>query len=155
MVNPLWHDPATIRRILPHREPFLFVDRVVAFEPGKRILAEKDLLSDECFFSGHFPGQPIMPGVLVSEALAQTSGLLLGLTRRHDSGDPDPKAMEHLFLTNVNMKYPSTAEPGETLMLKSELRKSYGRMFLFQVSASAGNRKIAAGTLSLAAKPSQ
>lgn len=153
MVNSSWHDPAAIRRILPHREPFLFVDRIVDFEPGKRILAEKDLAQGECFFAGHFPGQPVMPGVLVSEALAQTSGLLLGLTRRDENGNSDPKDMEHLFLTNVNMKYPSTAEPGEKLMLASELRKSYGRMFLFQVSASAGDRKIASGTLSLAAKP--
>lgn len=153
MVKPSWQDPATILKILPHRPPFLFVDRVVDFEPGKRIRTEKDLMPDEYFFTGHFPEQPIMPGVLVSEALAQTSGLLLGLTLWHGKKDPDSKGMEHLFLTHVNMKYTSTAGPGETLVLESELRKSYGRMFLFQVSASAGDRKIASGTLSLASKP--
>lgn len=153
MTKPSWHDPAIIPMILPHREPFLFVDRVVEFEPGKTILAEKDLAPEAFFFAGHFPGQPVMPGVLVSEALAQTSGLLLGLTRGHEKGDLDPKGMGRLFLANVNMKYPSTAEPCETLVLSSELRKSYGRMFLFQVSAAAGDRKIAVGTLSLAGKP--
>ena len=74
--------------ILPHRPPFLFVDRVLALEPHKSILAERTLRPEEPQFAGHFPGRPIMPGVLVAEALAQTSGLLLGLSEKC----PEPTA---------------------------------------------------------------
>ena len=81
--QPLF-DNRFIQEILPHRNPFLFVDRVTDFEGGKHIIARKDLCLDDPFFAGHFPGNPIMPGVLVSEALAQTSGLLLGLTWREE-----------------------------------------------------------------------
>ncbi|TET85952.1 MAG: UDP-3-O-[3-hydroxymyristoyl] N-acetylglucosamine deacetylase, partial [Desulfobacteraceae bacterium] len=77
--HPLY-DISVIEEILPHRSPFLFVDRVIKLEVGKKIITKKDLSPDNSFFAGHFPGRPIMPGVLVSEALAQTSGLLLGLT---------------------------------------------------------------------------
>ena len=69
-----------IEQILPHRSPFLFVDAVRELDAGKRILAELELRADEPHFEGHFPGRPIMPGVLIAEALAQTSGLLLALS---------------------------------------------------------------------------
>jgi 3-hydroxyacyl-[acyl-carrier-protein] dehydratase len=136
-----------IEDILPHRSPFLFVDRVTAVELGKRIVAEKDLCAEACFFAGHFPGRPIMPGVLVSEALAQTSGLLLGLTQKE-------KSVSHgqipYFLANVNMKFFSPAKPGETLRLESVLKKAYGHLFLFDVSAYVMTTPIAKGTLALA-----
>src|SRR5690242_21229795 len=69
-----------IAAILPHRYPFLLVDRVIALEPGKRITALKNVTTNEPFFQGHFPGHPVMPGVLIVEALAQASGLLIGLS---------------------------------------------------------------------------
>ena len=80
MKNQLLYDISLIKEILPHRSPFLFVDRIMELKAGERIVAEKDLSPDESFFKGHFPGNPIMPGVLVTEALAQTSGLLIGLS---------------------------------------------------------------------------
>ena len=69
-----------IERLLPHRYPFLLVDRVVEFEKDKRVLAYKNVTCNEPFFTGHFPGHPVMPGVLVVEALAQAGGLLTQLT---------------------------------------------------------------------------
>ena len=78
MTNKPIYDSSFIRELLPHQSPFLFVDRVMEIKTGEKIVAEKDLLPDEAFFAGHFPGRPLMPGVLVTEALAQTSGLLLG-----------------------------------------------------------------------------
>ena len=72
---------AEIERLLPHRYPFLLVDRVVEFEKDKRVLAYKNVSCNEPFFTGHFPGHPVMPGVLVVEALAQDGGLLTQLSR--------------------------------------------------------------------------
>ena len=72
-------DSAEIERLLPHRYPFLLVDRVVEFEKDKRVLAYKNVTCNEPFFTGHFPGHPVMPGVLVIEALAQAGGLLTQL----------------------------------------------------------------------------
>ena len=73
-------DIATIQTLLPHRYPFLLVDRVVEFEPHKRVLAYKNVTCNEPFFQGHFPGHPVMPGVLVVEALAQAGGVLTQLS---------------------------------------------------------------------------
>ncbi|MEO6264326.1 MAG: 3-hydroxyacyl-ACP dehydratase FabZ, partial [Luteimonas sp.] len=77
-------DVTGIQKLLPHRYPFLLVDRVVEFEPHKRVLGIKSITINEPFFQGHFPGHPVMPGVLVIEALAQAGGLLTQLSR-----DPD------------------------------------------------------------------
>ena len=71
-----------IQALLPHRYPFLLIDRVVEFEPGARILAFKNLTINEPFFQGHFPSRPVMPGVLVVEALAQAGGVLYQLTQQ-------------------------------------------------------------------------
>jgi 3-hydroxymyristoyl/3-hydroxydecanoyl-(acyl carrier protein) dehydratase len=70
MTPNLIMDTSDIKKMLPHREPFLFIDRVIEFKPNEMIKAEKDLLPDMVFFAGHFPGTPIMPGVLTTEALA-------------------------------------------------------------------------------------
>jgi 3-hydroxyacyl-[acyl-carrier-protein] dehydratase len=137
-----------IKEILPHRSPFLFVDRVMELETGERIIAEKDLSPDEWYFAGHFPGRPILPGVLVSEALAQASGFLLGFTWKGvDATSVQTK--RGLFLANVNIKFISPVKPGEVLLLASILKKEYGGMFLFHVEASVGDLKIAGGTLIL------
>ncbi len=138
-------DVAVIKEILPHRSPFLFVDRVVKINYGENIAAEKDLSPDEWFFSGHFPGKPIVPGVIVSEALAQTSGLLLGLTFKIQG-----REQADLFLANLTIKFVTPAKPGETIRLAATLKKTYGKMFLFEVAANVLNRRIAKGTLMLA-----
>jgi 3-hydroxymyristoyl/3-hydroxydecanoyl-(acyl carrier protein) dehydratase len=142
MSNPTSYDVQMIKKILPHRTPFLFVDRVVECIGSDKIIAEKVLLPDEWYFSGHFPGRPIMPGVLVSEALAQTCGLLLGLK----GGGRN----QLFFLASLNIKFSSPARPGETLHLEADLKKKFGGLFLFDVSAYADRRRIAFGTLSLA-----
>ena len=71
-----------IQQVLPHRTPFLFVDKILEFNAGISIVTERYVSSREAFFRGHFPDNPVMPGVLITEALAQTSGLLIGLTLR-------------------------------------------------------------------------
>jgi 3-hydroxyacyl-[acyl-carrier-protein] dehydratase len=142
--KPLY-DQSAVREVLPQAEPFVFVDRVMEMNAGENIIAEKDLMQDEVFFAGHFPGRPLMPGVLVSEALAQTSGLLLGLSS--SQGDKDKQGY---FLASVNMKYLSVARPGDTLRLESRLVKGFADMYMFDVTASVGDLKVAKGSLSLA-----
>ena len=144
------YDISVIKDILPHRSPFLFVDRVIKFSVSEKIVAEKDLSGDEPFFAGHFPGNPIMPGVLVSEALAQTSGLLLGLTWKHRNEFVHGEGPGFISLASFSLKFPSPAKPGDRLRLESELKKEYGRLFFFQVVARVGRRQIAGGTLTLA-----
>jgi UDP-3-O-[3-hydroxymyristoyl] N-acetylglucosamine deacetylase/3-hydroxyacyl-[acyl-carrier-protein] dehydratase len=143
------YDKSVIKEILPHRSPFLFVDRIMELKVGEKIIAEKDILPDEIFFAGHFPGNPILPGILVSEALAQTSGLLLGLTWNEKGESGIQKKPGLLYLANINMKFSSPAGPGETLRLEAALKKTYGKLFLFDVAANVEDRSVARGTLAL------
>lgn len=135
--------------ILPHRPPFLFVDRVTELEPGRRIVAERVLRPDEPQFAGHFPGRAIMPGVLVTEALAQTSGLLLGLSEKV-AGTAPPERPKMFFLAGNNMKYKHPAVPGDRLELRAQAEGFFADLFRFSVEASAGRNLIASGSLTLA-----
>jgi len=149
MANKPIYDSSFIRKLLPHQSPFLFVDRIMEIKAGEKIVAEKDLLPDDTFFAGHFPGRPLMPGVLVTEALAQTSGLLLGLSameKDHHAGE----GRQGYFLASVNMKYLTPAKPGQTLRLEAGLVKGYTGLFLFDVAAFVEDIQIAKGKLALA-----
>lgn len=139
---------SVIKKILPHREPFLFVEKVVAFEKNKSIVAQKRLSAREDYFRGHFPGRPVMPGVLVVEALAQASGLLLGLTNLAEQ-TPSSQNGPGLYLARTDIKFLSPAEPRQTLHLQSKFKKAFGRLYLFEVAALVENRLIAAGSLAL------
>jgi 3-hydroxymyristoyl/3-hydroxydecanoyl-(acyl carrier protein) dehydratase len=147
--QPLY-DTSAVESILPHRAPFLLVDRGTELVAGERITAERDLRPEEPWFFGHFPGNPILPGVLVSEALAQTSGLLLGLTWKSAGNAEDPDLPRSFYLAAVNMKFSSPARPGETLRLEASIKRAYGKLCLFDAAAYAEERRIAAGTLTLA-----
>jgi len=135
--------------VLPHRPPFLFVDRVTKLKPGAFILAERRLRADEPQFTGHFPGRPIMPGVLVAEALAQTSGLLLGLSE-WVTARVLPEKPKAFFLGATNLKFTHPAVPGDLLILRAEGDRSFSGLFRFQVEATVGRNLIASGTLTLA-----
>jgi len=139
-----------IKKILPHRSPFLFVDRVIGFTSGQEITAEKDLSADEPYFAGHFPQKPIMPGVLIGEALAQASGLLLGLTYGDKGDDHSSREAYPFVLASLDIKFVATVRPGVVLGLGSRLLKSFGNLSLFKVTASIDNRQVAGGTLKLA-----
>jgi 3-hydroxymyristoyl/3-hydroxydecanoyl-(acyl carrier protein) dehydratase len=135
--------------VLPHRPPFLFVDRVMRLEPHKLIVAERTLRPDEPQFAGHFPGRPIMPGVLITEALAQTSGLLVGLSEKLSSGAPPEKPKSYV-LALVNIKFTHPAVPGDVLVLRAASERQFGALHRFNVEATAGGNPIAAGSLTLA-----
>jgi 3-hydroxyacyl-[acyl-carrier-protein] dehydratase len=113
-----------IKKILPHRYPMLMVDRVLEIEPGKRIVGVKSISANEAIFQGHFPGQPIFPGVLMLEALAQLSCVLV----LRDLGIPGSVA---LFTGLDNVSFRRMVIPGDQLRLESEvdkLRVPFGRM---------------------------
>ena len=152
MSKNIIYDTEAIKEILPHRPPFLFVDHVVSFTPDKKIETERYLHGDEPFFKGHFPEKPIMPGVLVTDALAQTSGLLWGFSKKAAESEtrsetPPP---EIFFLAAANMKYLNPAYPGETLHLTSYAEKNFGTLYTYNVEASVKQKMIAKGKLTLA-----
>jgi UDP-3-O-[3-hydroxymyristoyl] N-acetylglucosamine deacetylase/3-hydroxyacyl-[acyl-carrier-protein] dehydratase len=111
-----------IIKALPHRYPFLLVDRILEHEPGKRIVGLKNVTINEPFFQGHFPGHPIMPGVLIVECMAQVGGLLM-LT---DVGDAAQLVMYFTSLDNVKWRKP--VKPGDQLRLEIEMVQRRGRM---------------------------
>ncbi|MDX9786159.1 MAG: 3-hydroxyacyl-ACP dehydratase FabZ family protein [Desulfobacterales bacterium] len=138
-----------ILRLLPHRDPFLFVDKILSVEDNRRVIAEKHLDPDSGFFAGHFPGHPVMPGVLISEALAQTGGILIGIRLQAEKG-VEGLAGKGVFLASVHMKYYQPALPGQTIRLEAELKKEFAGMYLFDVAAFESDKCIAKGSISLA-----
>jgi 3-hydroxyacyl-[acyl-carrier-protein] dehydratase len=119
-------DVVAIQRLLPHRYPFLLVDRVVEFEANKRIVGIKNVTINEPFFQGHFPGHPVMPGVLVIEALAQTGGIL---TQISHASDADGKLF---YLVKVdNAKFTKMVVPGDQLVLEVELKRNIRNMAMY------------------------
>lgn len=104
-----------IQRLLPHRYPFLLVDRIVEMEANKRIVGIKNVTINEPFFQGHFPGHPIMPGVLIVEAMAQVGGVLLMGT----VDDPESKVVYFMSLDNIKFRKP--VRPGDQLRFEIEI----------------------------------
>jgi 3-hydroxyacyl-[acyl-carrier-protein] dehydratase len=120
-----------ILKKLPHRYPFLLVDRVIELELGKRIKAVKNVSVNEPFFAGHFPHRPVMPGVLMLEALAQTSALLAFETM---SASPDNKSVYYLAgIDGARFKRP--VEPGDQLILEAEIDRVRAGLFKFNARA--------------------
>ena len=119
-------DVPAIQELLPHRYPFLLVDRVVELEPNKRVLAYKNVTANENFFNGHFPGRPVMPGVLVIEALAQAGGLL---TQLSTGGESDGKLF---YLVKIDgAKFSRMVVPGDRLELEVTLKRVIRNMAMY------------------------
>jgi beta-hydroxyacyl-ACP dehydratase FabZ len=105
-----------IQEMLPHRYPFLLVDRILEIEPGRRVVGLKNVTINEAFFQGHFPGQPIMPGVLIIEAMAQVGGVLLMRTL---NASPEKKL---LYFTGIDRaKFRRPVLPGDQIRFEVEL----------------------------------
>ena len=116
-------DAPEIAALLPHRYPFLLVDRVVEVEVGKRIVAIKNVTVNEPFFAGHFPGYPIMPGVLLCEAVVQAGGILVRLT----STEVDDQAQMLAMLTSLDrVRFRQKVTPGDQLRLEVEAVRRRG-----------------------------
>jgi len=110
-------DVRWIESVLPHRYPMLLVDRVLEIEPGKRIVATKNVSINESFFVGHFPGQPVMPGVLVVEGMAQAGGILL----LHDIAERDRKLLYFMAIERARFRRPIV--PGDQIRYEVEVMR--------------------------------
>ena len=130
-----------IMRYLPHRYPFLLVDRIVEMEPGKRIVGIKNVSSNEPFFQGHFPGHPIMPGVLIIEAMAQTAGVLSMLMVE----DPSSKVIYFMSIDKAKFRHP--VSPGDQLRLELDVIKIRVPIMKFAGKAFVGDKKVAEAEL--------
>jgi len=111
---------------LPHRYPFLMIDRILEFEADKRVVGLKNVTINEPFFQGHFPGEPIMPGVLIVEAMAQAAGIL-GLSRLSQT---NAAAVYFMGIDRVRFRKP--VRPGDQLIIKADLLRQKGTIFKMQ-----------------------
>jgi 3-hydroxyacyl-[acyl-carrier-protein] dehydratase len=146
MEEPGTLDIAAILRQLPHRYPFLLVDRVLSYEAGKTIHALKNVTFNEPFFSGHFPDRPVMPGVLIIEALAQAAGLLAFKT----AGIVPGKNTLFYFVAIDNARFRKPVEPGDQLMLKVTLTRAFKGIWRFNGVAEVDNKEVASAEMMVA-----
>lgn len=131
-------DVTRIQQLLPHRYPFLLVDRVVEFEAHKRIVAHKNVTINEPCFQGHFPGHPVMPGVLVIEALAQAGGLLTQLSR----GTVADNKLFYLVKID-NARFSRMVVPGDVLELHVEIKRIIRTMTFYTCVARVAGELVA------------
>ncbi len=117
-----------IMQLLPHRYPFFLVDRLTVEEPGVKGVGLKNVTMNEEFFQGHFPGNPVMPGVLQIEAMAQTAGALV-LASMQDLGEKKPGVF---FMSIDGVKFRKPVKPGDQLMMHVEKIKAHGKVFVFK-----------------------
>lgn len=140
-----------ILKYLPHRYPFLLIDRVLEFEMNKSLVAIKNVTVNEPFFIGHFPGQPVMPGVLILEALAQASGIIIL------KSDPTLTHEENLFLLVGidNARFKRMVVPGDQLRLDVELVRNKRDIYKFQGIATVDGEVACSAELMNARRPKQ
>jgi 3-hydroxyacyl-[acyl-carrier-protein] dehydratase len=134
---------AEIEAILPHRDPFLLLDEVVELEPGKRVVARKAVRDDEFWTRGHFPGRPVMPGVLIVEAMAQ-AGAVAVLSEEENRG------RIALFAGIDDVRFKRIVEPGDELELTCELEAVRGPVGRGKARATVDGKLAARGTLTFA-----
>jgi 3-hydroxyacyl-[acyl-carrier-protein] dehydratase len=137
-----------IKNYLPHRYPFLLVDRVLDLTEGESIKAIKNVTVNEPFFNGHFPEQPVMPGVLIIEALAQATGLLGFRTM----GESRQENTLYLLVSVDKARFKRQVIPGDQLELHATLLKRKGIMWVFDTKAIVDNQVVASAHLMCAAK---
>ncbi|MBV1788818.1 3-hydroxyacyl-ACP dehydratase FabZ [Marinobacterium sp. D7] len=136
-------DVKEIREYLPHRYPFLLVDRVVELSPGESIVAYKNVTVNEPFFNGHFPDHPVMPGVLIIEAMAQAAGILGFKTM--DKTPQDGSIYYFVGADNVRFKRPVV--PGDRLQLEARIVSERRGIWKFEVQSSVDGEMVSSATI--------
>lgn len=135
-----------VMRRLPHRYPFLLVDRVIECIPGKTIHALKNVTINEPFFPGHFPNRPVMPGVLILEALAQASGILAFVT-----AGVVPNEKTQLYFVGIDKaRFRTPVLPGDQLMLHAELQRSLRGIWKFATVAKVNGEEVTSAEMMVA-----
>jgi 3-hydroxyacyl-[acyl-carrier-protein] dehydratase len=141
-------DIDAISKRLPHRYPFLMVDRVLDVVPGKSIVGVKNVTANESYFQGHFPDYPVMPGVMIIEALAQAGGLLAYETAT------EQERVWILYLVGVEeTRFKQTVRPGDQLILRVELVKRRRNLWRFSAVAEVGGKAVAEAQILMADGP--
>jgi 3-hydroxyacyl-[acyl-carrier-protein] dehydratase len=136
-------DRSAIEAILPHREPFLLIDEVLELEPGRRVVALKRVREDEWYLRGHFPGRPVMPGVLIVEAMAQTGAVAV-------LSEDENRGRIALFAGIDDTRFKRIVEPGDELELECTLEQVRGPIGRGKARATVGGELAARGTLTFA-----
>ena len=139
MNEPIALDINGVMKYLPHRYPFLLVDRVLEFEPGKSLRALKNVTYNEPYFTGHFPHRPLMPGVIIMEALAQSAGLLAFLT-----ADVIPDENTRFYFVGIDKaRFRKPVEPGDQLILTVNLDRTFKGIYRYATRAEVGGEEVA------------
>ena len=134
---------AEIEQILPHRDPFLLLDEVLELEPGRRVVACREVRADDWWFAGHFPGRPVMPGVLIVEAMAQTGAVAVLAEERN-------RGRIAFFAGIDDCRFKRVVEPGDTLTLTCEIDQVRGAVGRGRATAHVGEALAARGKLTFA-----
>ena len=135
-------DIQRIMELLPHRYPFILVDRVLSLDPGKKIVALKNVTINEPFFQGHFPGQAVMPGVLIIEAMAQAGGLLA-----YESGPADKHGQLIYFMGMDKVRFRKPVVPGDQLIFEARILKMRTKVAKMAGTAFVDNQLVAEAEL--------
>lgn len=138
-------DVVEIQRIIPHRYPFLLVDRIIEFVDNQKVVGIKNVTANEYFFQGHFPGKPVMPGVLILEAMAQTAGILAKLST---DGVADDKTMYFVGANDVRWK--RQVVPGDTLRIQMTTIKKRRPLWMMAGQVTVEGKLVAEASISAA-----
>ena len=137
-----------IRELIPHREPFIFIDKIISAEPGY-VVAVKYIKKNEEYFKGHFPGEPLVPGVLIVESMAQASGIACA-SYLNGKKNISLKCPEMYFLSRIcDVKFRYSALPGDMLTVKSKVARYFGPFFKTEVICEVNGKVVAEGELVL------
>lgn len=137
-----------VMRYLPHRYPFLLIDRVTDYEPGKQLTALKNVTFNEPYFPGHFPNRAVMPGVLILEAMAQATGILAFITN-----ETEPQSKTLYYLVGVDKaRFKRPVEPGDQLSIVVNVVRMKRKIWVFETAARVGEDLVASAEIMCAQK---